>query len=128
MNNPFLLDSEYSLAALPGIRGGYLQLAPTTLSTSYKDLPIEMFVAAKAWATRLESLGAKRVYWITLSEVLPHLHIHLYPRWHEDEARGIALFEERNESTQPPWTPEMTHALTDWATEYSIALAEAPVT
>ncbi|MBX2860339.1 MAG: hypothetical protein KTR14_03835 [Vampirovibrio sp.] len=118
--NPFLIDTERPLVALKGHRGGYVQLAPSREVTSYKEAPTEVFQAAHAWAAQLELLGARRVYWITLSEVVSHLHIHLYPRWTENELKGLPLFEAREDTVQPVWTPELTAALQEWAEKWQV--------
>lgn len=122
MDNPFLLETEAPLVAIRGRRGGYLQLAPSTLTTRYSALPETMLAAARGWAIALEELGAQRVYWITLSEVQPHLHIHLYPRWRDDEARGLPLFEARDSDPQPEWTSAMTEKLSQWCQDYAVEL------
>jgi diadenosine tetraphosphate (Ap4A) HIT family hydrolase len=122
LENPFLTDTNSPLAAIQGLRGGYVQLAPTRLTTTYQDLPDTMLLAAKAWAVKLEALGAKRVYWITLSEMLPHLHIHLYPRWSDDELRGLPLFEQREHAGQPPWTDDLAQAFDTWAKAFDVTV------
>ena len=120
------LTSDASLIALCGPRNGYLQLAPALCITTYAALPDAMVLAAKDWAVRLEALGARRVYWITLSEVVRRLHIHLYPRWSDEEPRGLALFEQREQPPQPEWTAPVRAALADWRVCWGVALpAEA---
>jgi diadenosine tetraphosphate (Ap4A) HIT family hydrolase len=124
--NPFIHKTQLPLIALKGNRKGYLQLAPSEEITSFQQLSLQFFQAAQAWATHLEDLGAKRIYWITLSEVVPHLHIHLYPRWREDEPKGLALFEKRDEMPQPLWPEDPFHeinqVLNRWAREYSVCI------
>lgn len=119
---PFQTPSNHPLVALRGTRGGYIQLAPAAPIQTYDGLPPSLFTAAQAWAHTLETLGAPRVYWITLSEVVRHLHIHLYPRWPDDTLRAIALFEARDQSPQPPWTPALEAALAHWAEQHDVAL------
>lgn len=122
--NPFQTQTDKPFVALTGKRCGYVQLAPAEETVHYNDLPDELFMAGKAWAGALENLGAKRVYWITLSEAVPHLHMHLYPRWLENEEKGLPLFEARNEPPQPEWTDEAVHALHRWAAEWKIHIIE----
>lgn len=122
VSNPFLTETTQPLVAIQGKRCGYVQLAPSKVITTYQDLPEALFIAAKTWAAVLEDLGAKRVYWITLSEMVPHLHIHLYPRWSDKEERGISLFEQRNDHAQPLWTPDIQEAFTCWLQEHQIHL------
>lgn len=120
MDNPFNLPTELPLVAIRGARAGYLQLAQTGTAQQYDALTPALFEAARDWAATLERLGAKRVYWITLSEVVRHLHIHLYPRWEEDMFKGIPLFEARETLPQPGWSPTLESALTDWASRHSV--------
>jgi diadenosine tetraphosphate (Ap4A) HIT family hydrolase len=126
MANPFLTATNRPLVALCGLRGGYIQLATAREVTDYSALPPELFFAAQAWAAQLEELGARRVYWITLSEVVRHLHIHLYPRWSDDEPRGLALFEQREASPQPPWTANLRDALDAWSVAHAVHLLRPP--
>ena len=122
MDNPFLSNTSQPLVALCGPRKGYLQIAPSQEITQYQDLPKSLFEAAQHWAIALEQLGAKRIYWITLSEAVPHLHIHLYPRWSEDEPKGLVLFEQRNTMPQPLWTDPVEQALVTWARRFQVML------
>jgi len=122
VSSPFLVETKKPLVAIRGERGGYVQLAPSREITNYADLPEGLFFAARAWAVELEKLGAKRVYWITLSEVVRHLHVHLYPRWSDDEARGIALFEQRESEPQPEWTDALRKACHAWAEDCQVHL------
>lgn len=117
--NPFLeAPTDKAIVAIKGRRSGYLQIAPSIETNTYESLPLNILIAARAWAVALESLGAKRVYWITLSEMVRHLHIHLYPRWMETEAKGIELFEGRETQPQPDWTEPVETALYRWAETY----------
>ena len=96
-SSPFahVANKGIALVAIKGMRKGYVQLATCDVIETYEQLPLALLEAAKAWAVILEKHGAKRVYWMTLSEVVTHLHIHLYPRWADDALKGIPLFEER---------------------------------
>ncbi|WP_373533558.1 hypothetical protein [Vampirovibrio sp.] len=121
--NPFkAIATQRPLVAIPGQRNGYIQLATATEITTYANLPESLFTAAKDWAALLEQSGSPRVYWITLSEVTRHLHIHLFPRWPQDSIQGIALFETRDTQPHPLWTPEQTHQLTQWANRHQVTL------
>lgn len=126
MSNPFLIDTDRLLVALCSLRGGYVQLAPAREVTRYRELPEELFLAARDWAARLEELGARRVYWITLSEVVRHLHIHLYPRWSDDEPKGLALFEQREALPQPAWSRETLAELKAWRQAFSVHVIQPP--
>lgn len=118
--NPFLIATEKPLVAIRGTRNGYIMLAPSRELVNYVDLPDSLLLAAKAWAIALEKLGSPRAYWITLSELTPHLHIHLFPRWPEDTLKGIPLFESRDSAPQPAWTSQLDEALAAWATQFSV--------
>lgn len=122
MISPFLIDTDKPLVAIQGTRCGYIQLAPSQEITHYEELPESFLNAAKAWASDLEALGAKRVYWIMLSEVVPHLHFHLYPRWEGDEISGLPLFEQRDTEPQPVWTEAMLAKLASWQAEFNVCV------
>lgn len=122
--NPFLTQTDQPFVAILGSRAGYLKIATVQEATQYAQLPDSLFHAAKAWAAILQAHGAKRVYWLTLSEVVTHLHIHLYPRWSDDEPKGLPLFESRNEPNQPKWSLELKTALNHWASEHQVHLIE----
>jgi diadenosine tetraphosphate (Ap4A) HIT family hydrolase len=120
----FTLSSAQPFAALKGLRCGYVQLAMTTECEQYSELDPAIWPAAQAWAAELERLGAKRVYTVVLSEQLRHLHLHLYPRWADDEPKGLALFEARDQAPQAPWSAAVTTALNHWAQAHNVALLD----
>jgi len=121
--HPFLSKStDKPLVALKGQRNGYIMLAPSRETLRYEHLDHEALFAAKDWLSRLEQLGSPRAYWIVLSEVTPHLHLHLFPRWPEDMVSGTALFETRDNLPQPPWTSEVLSALHSWAEAHQVEI------
>jgi diadenosine tetraphosphate (Ap4A) HIT family hydrolase len=105
--SPFITETELPFVAIKGLRNGYIQLASSTLQETYEEL---------------EALQAKRVYWLTLSEAVPHLHIHLYPRWFETEPKGLSLFEQRNQEPQPLWNEPTLKKLEQWAKQFNVHL------
>ncbi|MCX5920866.1 MAG: hypothetical protein NTW61_06060 [Candidatus Melainabacteria bacterium] len=125
--NPFQTKTALPLVAIMGCRGGYVQLSPSHSVEHYNALPTACLEAALAWATVLENQpNIARCYWITLSEAVKQLHIHLYPRYtKETETLGIPLFEARNTKPQPPWTAELTDAFHQWAKTHGVAVIEA---
>jgi hypothetical protein len=121
--SPFINQTSRSLIALCGKRDGYIQLATSQFIENYHELPASLHLAGLDWAKTLEALGAKRVYWFILSEQVRHLHIHLYPRWSDEEAdRGITLFEKRDTFPQPEWSLSVTEALHDWGKQHDVYL------
>lgn len=130
LDSPFVIATDKPLVAIvgsaTGSRRGYIQLATAKVTTSYADLPDNLFLAAKSWASLCEQLGAERIYWLTFSEVVRHLHIHLYPRWPEDNLRGPALFEARQQPEQPPWLADDLKALDTWAAQWQVHLMDVP--
>lgn len=123
MSNPFLANATaLPFVAIQGKRDGYIMLAPATEITQYSQLPPAIFQMAQQWAALLEAMGSPRVYWITLSEVTRHLHIHLFPRWETDSLKGVELFETRDSQKQPEWRPETLQALAQWAKDHQVSL------
>jgi hypothetical protein len=123
-NNPFQIETSLPLVAIVGHRGGYIQLSPSTTVEEYATLPSSCLDAALAWASILEAQPTiARCYWITLSEAVKQVHIHLYPRYtHEVAGLGIPLFEARNTLPQPSWTKELQDALEQWAKNHAVAV------
>lgn len=131
MNPLFLPTEEAALIKQPlvaklGLRAGYVQLATTANQSRYSQWNELILKAALAWAQTLEAqpFNSPRVYWLTLSEEVRHLHIHLYPRWPEDNIKGLPLFEARNELAQPTWHTPLKQALSKWANTYGVYLLD----
>jgi diadenosine tetraphosphate (Ap4A) HIT family hydrolase len=121
MTNPFIHgDSDLPYIALTRDRNGYIMVATHQEIVSYADFSLDLMAVAKAWSAILESHGAPRVYWVMLSEETHHLHMHLFPRWPSDTQKGIPLFESRNTTPQPVWTPELETALAEWARTWQV--------
>ena len=64
---------------------GYLMLTPRRHVAGFADLTEEESAAVGRCITRLsralKTLGAERVYLAVVGHGVPHLHIHLIPRW-----------------------------------------------
>ncbi len=120
MQNPFIQTTRLTkiskpFAAIKGKRAGYIQLAESKEALHYEDLSDSLFLIAKQWCSKLEKLRAKRVYWIILSEQVKQIHIHLYPRWSDEEIKGIDLFALRESDPQPAWNEDLNLLLSEWA-------------
>jgi hypothetical protein len=121
--NPFdEPDCPCPLIAVQGLRAGYLQLSQPQGVMRYQDLSEALFVAARDWSKRLENLGARRVYWLMLSDVVRQLHWHLYPQWPEDTQAGLVLFEARQTLPQPSWNLSLATALADWSRAHQVRI------
>ncbi len=122
--NPFQAQTNKPFIAIKSRRNGYLQLSESRSVVNYSELSPNLLLVAKAWATKLEEFGAKRVYWIIYSEQVSQIHIHLFPRWTDEEARGADLFATRNENPQPAWTEKCEEGLFSWAEQYQVFMLE----
>jgi diadenosine tetraphosphate (Ap4A) HIT family hydrolase len=111
MDSPFAIETDKPYVAIKGKRGGYIQLATAKPVTNWADMPDELLQLAKQWCATLQAHGAKKVYWIVLAEQVEHLHIHLYPRWSDDEPRGLELFEQRFEEQAFGWDAALVEEL-----------------
>lgn len=71
---------------------GYLYLEPKKHIESYSDLG-DLYTSLGNWIKKgmdwiQETYRPKKIYLITVSEAVPHLHFHLVPR-HSEEPKGI---------------------------------------
>lgn len=64
---------------------GYLMVTPRRHSPDFAELADDEAAAMGRAMTRLsralKSVGAERVYTLTVGHAWPHLHVHLVPRW-----------------------------------------------
>ena len=118
--NPFRVETDKAVVALKGARDGYMMIASAKEVFRYEGIPEAVFTAARDWASTLEALGSPRVYWLILSEVTLHYHIHVFPRWEGDSLKGIPLFETREHPGQPEWRESTLQALHEWATGHGV--------
>jgi histidine triad (HIT) family protein len=90
----FLIETANVIAfhcpPLPNAREpylGYLFVTPRRHTPSFAELTHEeagdVGVAMSRLCAALTSLGAERVYTVTIGHDVPHLHVHLVPRWPE---------------------------------------------
>lgn len=64
---------------------GYLMVTPRRHVADFAGLTDDESAAIGQWITRLsrslKAIGAERVYLAVVGHVVPHLHVHLVPRW-----------------------------------------------
>jgi histidine triad (HIT) family protein len=64
---------------------GYLFVAPRRPAPGFADLTdaesVSMGRALTRWSKALERAGAEQVYVLRIGDHVPHLHVHLVPRW-----------------------------------------------
>jgi diadenosine tetraphosphate (Ap4A) HIT family hydrolase len=112
-SSPFCVDSTLPYVARVEGRLGYVQFATREYISTFAELPLELLAICQKWASLLEAHPeCERVYWVLLSEQVPHLHYHLYPRLTSDALKGTALFDDRfNLQHQPAWPAELKEKL-----------------
>ncbi|WP_079478045.1 HIT family protein [Halobacillus salinus] len=75
---------------------GYLYLEPVAHVENWAELSDEAFAQAGVLLKRIESCLkeqglAERLYMVTISEAVRHLHIHLIPRSKGNDLKGLQL-------------------------------------
>jgi histidine triad (HIT) family protein len=64
---------------------GYLMVTPRRHAADFAELTDRESAAMGQWIARLsrslKDLGAERVYLAVIGHAVPHLHVHLIPRW-----------------------------------------------
>ncbi|XVJ50933.1 MAG: hypothetical protein HEQ32_02120 [Vampirovibrio sp.] len=125
-HTPFHTDEPTLLVAMVGPRAGYLQIAPRVVTSEHAEVPPLLFQACQTWASFLQTQASvAKVYWLQWSEVVTHLHWHLYPRWVEDPLKGVEAFNARHDLTaQRPWDLHWQMALYQWAERYSVTILD----
>lgn len=67
------------------VYAGYLFITPVRHAAGFGDLDDEeaaaVGVAIARWSRALEAPGAEHVYVLRVGHGVPHLHVHLIPRW-----------------------------------------------
>jgi diadenosine tetraphosphate (Ap4A) HIT family hydrolase len=128
--SPFTVETDCAFVAIPGKRAGYVQLAPARETHSHAEVPMRLFEAAQAWCAFMQTQASvQRMYWLQFSEVVAHLHWHLYPRFEGDTLKGPAAFEARNDEAQHmPWPLHWQEALRQWATSYDVYMHDVDST
>jgi diadenosine tetraphosphate (Ap4A) HIT family hydrolase len=125
MISPFAQPSTLlPFVVIPGKRAGYIQLAPSQETNQHAEVPTQLFEAAQTWCAFLQTQqNVEKIYWLQFSEVVSHLHWHLYPRFEGDTLKGTAAFEARNDEGQHmPWPTHWQEALKQWASRYGCYL------
>ncbi|MGG0518671.1 HIT domain-containing protein [Priestia aryabhattai] len=98
---------------------GYLILSPKRHLEAWSDMSEEELVEFPNLIKTLESLlikhvNAERVYTVTISEAVRHLHFHLIPRSNTEEVKGIDLIQQATQQkvqTNNYISPESIHSL-----------------
>lgn len=73
------------VAPATDVYAGYLFVTPVRHASGFADLDDEeaaaVGVAIARWSRVLEMHGAEHVYVLRVGHGVPHLHVHLIPRW-----------------------------------------------
>jgi diadenosine tetraphosphate (Ap4A) HIT family hydrolase len=122
--SPFAQSTPLPFVAILGKRAGYVQLAPSQETNQHASVPTQLFEVAQTWCAFLQTqTEVERIYWLQFSEVVSHLHWHLYPRYEGDTLKGTAAFEARNDEPQHrPWPLHWQEAVKQWAERYGVYL------
>lgn len=124
--SPFKTDTSHPLIAIIGKRAGYLQIASSQQGNQHSEVPSSLFLASQAWSAFLQTQEeVSKVYWLQFSEVVSHLHWHLYPRFVGDAFKGTDAFEKRHtpEACQA-WALHWQAGLYQWAERFDVALLD----
>jgi diadenosine tetraphosphate (Ap4A) HIT family hydrolase len=78
---------------------GYLYLAPKRHIENWCEFTEEELTELGPLIKKIEKvlkeeLNLERLYAVTISEVLRHIHVHLIPREEENEVKGLPLIEQ----------------------------------
>jgi hypothetical protein len=126
MKSPFKSEEKRPFVAIVGKRAGYVQIATSRETTQQAEVPLALFDACQAWSAFLQTQeNVAKVYWLQFSEVVEHLHWHLYPRFTHDTLKGTDAFNARHTSeAQVPWDLHWQTALFQWANRYDVAVLD----
>ncbi|WP_035207268.1 HIT family protein [Metabacillus indicus] len=77
---------------------GYLYIEPVNHYENWADIPDETFLEITRLLKKIDvflrkELNAERVYSVTISEMVRHIHFHLIPRYSYSSKKGVDLIE-----------------------------------
>jgi|GEM_PF-1890719 len=126
IESPFIATTKLPLVAIVGARAGYMQIAPSQITDDHGAVPEQLFIAGQHWASFLQTQeNVAKIYWLEFSEVVAHLHWHLYPRFSDDILKGPDAFNARNHAEhQPEWPLHWQAAVYQWAERFHVELLD----
>lgn len=126
MKSPFRTEEKRPFVAIVGKRAGYVQIATSRETSQHAAVPLALFDACQAWSAFLQSQEqVAKVYWLQFSEVVEHLHWHLYPRFSQDVLKGTDAFNARHTpEAQMSWDLHWQAGLFQWAKRYDVAILD----
>ena len=126
MNSPFSEQTDCLFIAIVGKRAGYIQIATNGETTAHAEIPLDLLNACQAWSSFLQTQESiAKVYWLQFSEVVEHLHWHLYPRFIHDLLKGTDAFNARHtHEAESPWDLHWQAALFQWAKRYDVEILD----
>lgn len=105
---PFLLYADEDWLLRHGNAGikGYFYLEPRRHVENWSEFSSRELQKIGSLIQKLEAvlkkeLPLERLYVVTISEAVRHLHLHLIPRLKHDEIKGLPLIEKATSSSQP---------------------------
>ncbi|CAM3954549.1 HIT family protein [Mesobacillus thioparans] len=101
----------------PADLSGYVILTPIEHKENWSEITVEEYQEAASLLREIEkALNSKsaleRLYTVTISEEVRHLHIHVIPRYKDRNLKGVDLIKY---ATQAPPAPENEENNTDFS-------------
>jgi diadenosine tetraphosphate (Ap4A) HIT family hydrolase len=77
---------------------GYIYIEPVEHFEDWSDIPLEVLSDVQSTVKKIDLLLrneqlAERVYSVTISEMVRHIHFHIIPRHKDNSMKGISLIE-----------------------------------